>query len=433
MLFSGVRTTIATAPSDRNREKAPGDLMKILVLNCGSSSIKFQLIETDLDLIDLNQDRLLARGQVEKIGTQEAVVYCQAGERASRDVGLELLDHHAAIAKVVKLLQHSGALARPEAIEAVGHRVVHGGEFQNSQLITPEVLGKIEDSVDLAPLHNPHNLKGYYVCAELFPGRPQAAVFDTAFHQTMPIRAYLYALPYDYFRRHRIRRYGFHGTSHRYVAYRFRQLSDRSKEETNLITCHLGNGCSITAIDGGRSVDTSMGFTPLEGLVMGTRTGDLDAAIPLHLMAKQEMSVQEVTTLLNRHSGLEGISGETNDMRTLLESARKGHQRARVAVEVFCYRIRKYIGAYTGVLGHVHGLVFTGGIGENAPRVRELSCESLAGLGYEVDEKKNQKAISVEAEISAAASRARIYVIPTNEELLIARDTYRLIEGIENP
>jgi acetate kinase len=406
--------------------------MKILVLNCGSSSIKFQLIETDTDLIDRNQDRLLAGGRVEKIGTQEALVYCQAGERATRDVGLELLDHRAAIAKVVDLLQHTGALTRAEEIEAVGHRVVHGGEFQDSQLITPEVLRKIEDAVELAPLHNPHNLKGYYVCTELFPDRPQVAVFDTAYHQTMPVRAYLYALPYDHFRRHRIRRYGFHGTSHRYVAYRFRQLTDRSKEETNIITCHLGNGCSITAIQGGRSVDTSMGFTPLEGLVMGTRPGDLDPAIPLHLMAKQEMSVQEVSSLLNRHSGLYGISGETNDMRTLLGSARKGHQRARIAVEVFCYRIRKYIGAYTAVLGQVHGLVFTGGIGENAPRVRELSCEGLAALGYEVDPRKNQAAVG-ETEISAPSSHARIFVIPTNEELLIARDTYRMIAGIENP
>jgi acetate kinase len=407
--------------------------MKILVLNCGSSSIKFQLVETDLELIDRNEDRALASGLVEKIGTQEAAVSCQAGERTTRDVGISLPDHHAAIAKVIALLQHTGALAQPEDIEAVGHRVVHGGDFRESQLITPEVLQRIEDAVELAPLHNPHNLKGYRVCAELFPEKPQVAVFDTAYHQTMPVRAYLYALPYDHFRRHRIRRYGFHGTSHRYVAYRFRQLIDRPKEDTDLITCHLGNGCSITAIQGGRSLDTSMGFTPLEGLVMGTRPGDLDPAIPLHLMAKMEMSHQEVATLLNRHSGLYGISGETNDMRTLLESARKGHLRARIAVEVFCYRIRKYIGAYTAVLGRVHGLVFTGGIGENAPRVRELACEGLAPLGYELDKKKNEKAMGVEADVATSASGARIYVIPTNEELLIARDTYRIIEGVETP
>ncbi len=407
--------------------------MKILVLNCGSSSVKFQFIETDLDLIDHNQDRLLARGLVEKIGTNEAVVYCHCGERATRDVGVALADHHAAIAKVVELLQHTGALARPEEIEAVGHRVVHGGDFRESQLITAEVLQKIEEAVELAPLHNPHNLKGYYVARELFPARPQVAVFDTAFHQSMPARAYLYALPYDHFRRHRIRRYGFHGTSHRYVAYRFRQLLQRTKEETNLVTCHLGNGCSITAIDGGRSIDTSMGFTPLEGLVMGTRPGDLDPAIPLHLMSKLEMSHQEVSTLLNRHSGLYGVSGETNDMRTLLENVRKGHLRARLAVEVFCYRIRKYIGAYTAVLPHVHGLVFTGGIGENAPRIRELGCEGLATLGYEIDPVKNEKAVGVEADVSTNGSRARVYVIPTNEELLIARDTYRIIEGVESP
>lgn len=406
--------------------------MKILVLNCGSSSVKFQLIETNLELIDTNQDHLLAKGLVERIGTHEALVYCEAGQRTTRDVGLELSDHRAAINKVVALLQHTGALERPEEIDAIGHRVVHGGDFRDSQRVTPEVLRKIEDSSELAPLHNPHNLKGYFVCSELFPERPHVAVFDTAFHQTMPARAYLYALPYDHFRRHRIRRYGFHGTSHRYVSYRFRHLTERSKEETNLITCHLGNGCSITAIQGGRSVDTSMGFTPLEGLVMGTRPGDLDPAILLHLMAKHEMGVQEVSTLLNRHSGLYGISGETNDMRALLQSAQKGHSRARIAVEVFCYRIRKYIGAYTAVLGQVHGLAFTGGIGENAPRVRELACEGLAGLGYEVDPQKNQSAVGRETKISSASSRIQIFVIPTNEELLIARDTYRIIEGVEH-
>jgi len=407
--------------------------MKILVLNCGSSSVKFQLVETDLERIDRNQDRLLARGLVERIGTAEAVVYCEAGERTTKDVGLELPDHHAAVAKVIALLQHTGALKDPQQIDAVGHRVVHGGDFRDSQLFTPEVLKRIEDTVELAPLHNPHNLKGYYVCRELFPEKPQVAVFDTAFHQTMPARAYLYALPFDYFRRHRIRRYGFHGTSHRYVSYRFRQLTETSKEETNLITVHLGNGCSVAAIQHGRSVDTSMGFTPLEGLVMGTRPGDIDPAIPLHLMAKQEMTHQEVSTILNRQSGLYGISGETNDMRALLESARKGHERARTAIEVFCYRLRKYLGAYTAVLGQVHGLVFTGGIGENAPRVRELSLENLDALGYDLDRQKNDKAVGAEAEISKASSRVKIFVIPTNEELLIARDTYRAIEGIENP
>jgi len=407
--------------------------MRILVLNCGSSSIKFQLVETDLERIDRNQDRLLARGLVERIGTHEAMVFCEAGDRTSKDVGLELADHHAAIAKVIALLQHTGALKDAQQIDAVGHRVVHGGEFRESQLITSEVLHKIEETVELAPLHNPHNLKGYYVCREMFPGKPQVAVFDTAFHQTMPVRAFLYALPFDYFRRHRIRRYGFHGTSHRYVAYRFRQLTETTKEETNLITCHLGNGCSVAAIQHGRSVDTSMGFTPLEGLVMGTRPGDLDPAIVLHLMAKQEMTHQEVATILNRQSGLYGISGETNDMRALLESARKGHERARTAIEVFCYRVRKYIGAYTAVLGEVHGLVFTGGIGENAPRVREMSLENMEGLGYKLDAEKNGKAVGVEADVSAKASRAKVFVIPTNEELLIARDTYRTIEGIENP
>jgi acetate kinase len=249
----------------------------------------------------------------------------------------------------------------------------------------------------------------------------------------MPARAYLYALPYDYFRRHRIRRYGFHGTSHRYVAYRYRQLLGRSREDTNLITCHLGNGCSITAIQDGRSIDTSMGFTPLEGLVMGTRPGDLDPAVPLHLVTKLGMNPADVNAMLNRISGLYGLSGETNDMRTLLASAAKGHSRARLAVEVFCYRIRKYIGAYTAALGgDVHGLIFTGGVGENSCRIRELVCERLGPLGYEIDPEKNALARGVEAEISTPASRVKIYAIPTNEELLIARDTYRLIEGLES-
>jgi acetate kinase len=407
--------------------------MRILVLNCGSSTVKFQLVETDLDRIDRNQDRVLARGLVEKIGSPEALVACEAGPRTVREVGLELPDHHAAITKVLSALQQMSAVRDPSDIDALGHRVVHGGDFRSSQLITAEVLKKIEDAVELAPLHNPHNLKGYRVCHELFPDRPQVAVFDTAFHQTMPERAFLYGLPYDYFRRHRIRRYGFHGTSHRYVAFRFRQLTARSKDDTNLISCHLGNGCSITAIQHGRSVDTSMGFTPLEGLVMGTRPGDLDPAIPLHLMAKQEMTPQEVSTLLNRHSGLYGISGETNDMRSLLESSRQGHERARLAIEVFCYRLRKYIGAYTAVLGQVHGVIFTGGIGENAPHIRELSCGNMNALGYDLDLEKNNRAVGAEAEISAASSRARIYVIPTNEELLIARDTYRVIEGLDHP
>ncbi len=411
--------------------------MKILVLNCGSSTIKFQLIETDLEHIDRNQDRILARGHVDKIGAEGAQVVCEAGSRTHRDTGIELPDHHAAIQKVLSVLEHTGAAASPEDIDAVGHRVVHGGDFHSSQRITPAVVEKIEEASDLAPLHNPHNLKGYNVCAEIFAGKPQVAVFDTAFHQSMPARAYLYALPYDYFRRHRIRRYGFHGTSHRYVAYRFSQLTGLARADTNLITCHLGNGCSVTAIQYGRSVDTSMGFTPLEGLVMGTRPGDVDPAILLHLMTDQEMTVQDVSTLLNRFSGLAGISGETSDMRTLLESSRKGHERARLAVDVFCYRLRKYIGAYTATLGEVHGLVFTGGIGENSPEIREMACEKLEELGYELDPKKNNNAsgpAAVEAaEISTAKSRAKIYVIPTNEELLIARDTYRTIEGIEHP
>jgi acetate kinase len=406
--------------------------MKILVLNCGSSSVKFQLIETDLDRIDRNADLVLARGQVERIGSQEAAVSCEAGTRSVRDVGLDLPDHRAAIERILTALQSTGAVRGPQDIEAIGHRVVHGGDFRASQRFTPEVLQKIREASELAPLHNPHNLRGYSVCEQLFPDRPQVAVFDTAFHQTMPARAFLYGLPYDYYRRHRIRRYGFHGTSHRYVAYRFRQLTGRSKEDTNLITCHLGNGSSICAIQLGRSVDTSMGFTPLEGLLMGTRPGDLDAGILLHLMARQELSLNDMSTLLNRHCGLLGISGESNDMRAVLEASAAGHERARIAIDVFCYRLKKYIGAYAAVLGQVHGLVFTGGIGENAPHIRETTCNNLEHIGYSIDLEKNRRVVGQEGEISSSQSRARIYVIPTNEELLIARDTYRTIEGIEH-
>ena len=406
--------------------------MKILVLNCGSSSAKFQFIETDAERIERNEDRLLAKGQVEKIGTAEAIVSCVSGERQRRDI-IEILDHHAAIQKILASLEEMEVVKTAAEIEAIGHRVVHGGEFRSSQLFTDPILKEIESATALAPLHNPHNLKGYFVCRELFLDIPQVAVFDTAFHQTMPPRAFLYALPYHLYKRNHIRRYGFHGTSHRYVAYRFRQITGRSREDVNLITCHLGNGCSITAIQHGHSVDTSMGFTPLEGLVMGTRSGDLDPAILLHLMAKEEMTMHEVSSLLNRHSGLFGLSGESNDMRELLGSARRGHERAQLAIEVFCYRLRKYIGGYLVVLGRVDALIFTGGIGENAPRVRQLACEYLSNSGLELDPERNEKAVGIEAEISTLRSPGRIYVIPTNEELLIARDTYRTILGIPHP
>ena len=408
--------------------------MKILVLNCGSSSIKFQLIETSVELIESNADRSIAKGSVEKIGTDEAELHLVVPPNPEQSLREEMLDHQTALTRSIQALKEAKALGDIAQIEAVGHRVVHGGErYSASVLIDEEVEKVIQQCSELAPLHNPHNLRGYLVARKVFPQVPQVAVFDTAFHHTMPPKAYLYGLPYSYYKRYKVRRYGFHSTSHRYVAFYCRQMLGKRKDEANLITAHLGNGCSITAIEKGRSVDTSMGFTPLEGLLMGTRCGDLDPAIILYLMSKDELTIHDVSTLLNRFSGLYGISSDSNDMRELIDATAKGDQQAETAIEAFCYRLRKYIGAYTAVLGHVDGLVFTGGIGENSPPVREKTCQGLAELGYEIDSARNQEAVGKSSEISAASSRIRIFVIPTNEELLIARDTFRVIKGLPIP
>lgn len=408
--------------------------MKILVLNSGSSSIKFQLIETDVDMIASNTDRCLAKGIVERIGTDEASLRLEAPTKQSTPHIGELLDHQSALARILVALKDCGVIADVSQVQAVGHRVVHGGEqFSHSVMIDEEVAKAIQLCSELAPLHNPHNLRGYYVARKVMPQVPQVAVFDTAFHQSLPPRAYLYGIPYTYYRRYKIRRYGFHGTSHRYVAFRFRQLFGKGREDVNLITCHLGNGCSMAAIEKGKSIDTSMGFTPLEGLVMGTRSGDLDPAIILYLMSKDELSLHDVSTLLNKFSGLYGLSGESNDMRELLTASAKGDEQAKIAIDVFAYRIRRYIGAYTAAMGHVDGLIFTGGIGENAPLVRDKACERLGELGFLVDPARNQSMVGKEGEISADSSRARVMVIPTNEELLIARDTFRCVRGLPHP
>lgn len=408
--------------------------MKILVLNSGSSSIKFQLIETDSEMIASNTDRCLAKGLFERIGTDEATLQIETPPKRGHPRVGQVLDHQGALSQMLEGLRDSGAIADITQIQAVGHRVVHGGEqFAHSVMFDEEVEKAIQQCSELAPLHNPHNLRGYSVARKVMPQVPQVAVFDTAFHQTLPPRAYLYGIPTTYYRRYKIRRYGFHGTSHRYVAYRYRQIFGKGREDVNLITCHLGNGCSITAIEKGKSIDTSMGFTPLEGLMMGTRSGDLDPAIILYLMSKDELTLHDVSTLLNKFSGLYGLSGESNDMRELLASSAKGDEQAKTAIDVFAYRIRRYIGAYSAALGHVDGLVFTGGIGENAPPVREKACEGLAELGFEIDPARNREAMGKETEISANSSRARVMVIPTNEELLIARDTFRCVRGIPHP
>jgi acetate kinase len=401
--------------------------MNVLVLNCGSSSIKFQLIDTNAARIAAHNDRVLMRGQVEKIGSGESVVTIRFGDDPSEQLGGELLTHQVALARVFELLKE-----RKLPVEAVGHRVVHGGErMTESREITPDVLRAVETAIPLAPLHNPANLKGYKVCKSLYPDLPQVAVFDTAFHHTLPRQAFLYALPYDYYRKQGIRRYGFHGTSVRYVFYRYRELTGVPKEKSNLIVAHLGNGCSITAIKDGKSVDTSMGFTPLEGLVMGTRCGDIDPSILLHLMSRDELAPHEISTFLNRWCGLFGLSGESNDMRTLLEHMADGDERCRMAVEVFCYRLRKYIGAYWAAIGRLDAVIFTGGIGENAALVRAQTVEDLDMMGLSIDPAKNAE--RGEIEISGECSRVKVWVIPTNEELLIARDTFRILNGLPLP
>ena len=407
--------------------------MKVLVLNCGSSSVKFQLVEIGGVPAAPVGDRLLAKGLVENIGGA-ALLKCEAeGKPPLRESG-EILEHKIAVERVLELLGRPevGALRDRREIEAVGHRVVHGGErFKASVLMDEDVLRGIEDCFDLAPLHNPPNVKGYRAVRDLLGDVPQVAVFDTAFHQTMEPQAYLYGLPYVLYERHGIRRYGFHGTSHRFVSRRLAELMGRGPAEPGLrlITCHLGNGCSVAAIRGGRSVDTSMGFTPLEGLVMGTRSGDLDPAILLHVMRKEELGPWEVGALLNKHSGLLGISGLSNDMRSLLEAEAGGNERARLAVDVFCYRLKKYIAAYVGALGGIDGLAFAGGIGENAPKIRERSLAGLAALGLELDAERNGAARGTDAEIGTGASKARVFVVPTNEELLIARDTFEIVSA----
>jgi acetate kinase len=411
--------------------------MKILVLNCGSSTIKFQVIATDLEQIERNADERLARGVIERIGG-EAVITVQAEGSVKRRSAEQLRDSRAAIDYVIRWLcsDQSGvsAISSVADIQAVGHRVVHGGErFRQSVLISEEVLHGIEDCIDLAPLHNPANIKGILAARELLgSGLPQVAVFDTAFHQTLPDHAYLYALPYQLYRRYRLRRYGFHGTSHRYVAYRYRLLRNIPREQVNIITLHLGNGCSAAAIRAGNSLDTSMGLTPLEGLVMGTRSGDLDPAIIDFLTEKEGLSAREVESLLNKQSGLLGISGLTHDMRELLAEARENNdRRALLAIQIFCYRVRKYIGSYLAALGGADAIVFTGGIGENSAEIRAQICEGLQWMGLTLDAERNAAHCSgCEGVISTDDSRLLAWVIPTDEELLIARDVARCVRGI---
>lgn len=399
--------------------------MKILVLNSGSSSVKYQLLEMEGEV-------LLAAGRVERIGGDDAIHVHQAGGRPEQREVVTVLDHTAAIRRVLHALTRSGdgVIGDPGEIAAVGHRVVHGGEtFTASTVVTPAVKATLRSIMDLAPLHNPANLQGIAAAEALLPGAKQVVVFDTAFHATMPRTSFLYALPYAMYKRHGVRRYGFHGTSHRYVSERLAaRLGRRDLAGLKVITCHLGNGCSACAILDGHSLDTSMGFTPLEGLVMGTRSGDVDAGALPYIMAREELTPAELSSMLNKHSGLRGLSGISGDMRQLEEEMAKGEARAAEAFALFCYRLRKYIGAYAAAMDGCDAIVFTGGIGENSWRVRQAVCERLTFLGVALDEGANRDGHG-ERPITRPGARCQVWVIPTNEELVIARDTAALIAG----
>ncbi|MDI6779486.1 MAG: acetate kinase [Bacteroidota bacterium] len=411
--------------------------MNILVINCGSSSVKFQIVRTDIDLIEKNQDKRLASGNLERVGSQALITLQTEGQPKIKQA-LPIRDHRAALDFILRWIispeSKINGINSLADIHAVGHRVVHGAEkFTMSILIDDKVIDGIEDCIDLAPLHNPANLKGIIAARDLLgPGVPQVAVFDTAFHSTMPETSYLYAIPYQLYRRHKIRKYGFHGTSHRYIAYRYRQLAGVEREKVNIITLHLGNGCSACAIKEGESIDTSMGLTPLEGLVMGTRGGDIDPAIIEFLHHKEGMSLNEIDTVLNKQSGLLGLSGLTNDMRDLLaEEHEHQDRRARLAIDIFCGRARKYIGAYVAEMHGANAIAFAGGIGENSPEVRQRICNGLEWFGITLDDKLNKQIVGgKEGEITTKDSRVKVYVIPTNEEMLIARDTVRCVKDV---
>jgi acetate kinase len=410
--------------------------VRILVLNVGSSSLKFQLVETDGDAIAGHRDRRLARGQIERIGGEAICTLAREGQPAATTTAA-IRDQDIAVTHLINWLTTSQngegpVLERVGDIEAVGHRVVHGGErFTASTLVTEEVQHHIEALIDLAPLHNPHNLRGIQAArAVLGAGVPQVAVFDTAFHQTLPERAFLYAVPYQLYRRYRVRRYGFHGTSHRYVADRYREITGRPREKTRIVTLHLGNGASACAIVAGSSTDTSMGFTPLEGLVMGTRSGDVDPAVLDFVATKEGYDLREMDLLLNKQSGLLGISGLTSDMRELLAEEREsGDRRAALAIEIFCYRIKKYLGAYLATMNGADAIVFAGGIGEHSAIVRARICADLDWLGIRVDDSANGRLDGMEGRFDGEGSRLELWVIPTDEELLIARDTWCVVTG----
>lgn len=398
--------------------------MNVLVINAGSSSLKYQLLNPDTQ-------EILAKGLCERIGIDGKFTYKPTGKTAVKAADVAMPTHSEAIQTVLNALvdKDNGVIGSMAEIDAVGHRVVHGGEkFAKSVLITDEVMAAIEECNPLAPLHNPANIIGIRACQKLMPNTPMVAVFDTAFHQTMPPVAYTYALPYEYYEQDKVRRYGFHGTSHKYVAQRAAAMLGKPIEELKLISCHLGNGSSITAINGGKSVDTSMGFTPLAGLPMGTRAGDLDAGILQYLMNKHGMNIVEMLNVLNKKSGVEGVSHISSDFRDLENAEAEGNKRAELALRVFDYAVKKYIGAYAAAMGGVDAVIFTAGVGENGPETRESACAGLEFMGIKIDPEKD-KVRGKEMDVSTDDAKVRVLVIPTNEELMIAMDTAAIVKG----
>jgi acetate kinase len=397
--------------------------MKILVLNCGSSSIKFELF-------NMTDETVLSKGTVEKVGMKGSFLMLEKSNGQKVQFTGDVLDHKIGIEYILGIISSAkhGAIKNLNEIEAVGHRVVHGGEdFSGSVFINEEVVKVLEKNVELAPLHNPANLKGIYALEALLPNVPQVAVFDTAFHQTMAPKAYMYGLPYSLYTKYKIRRYGFHGTSHRYVHQKACDILDIKADENNIISCHLGNGASVAAIQKGKSIDTSMGFTPVEGLIMGTRAGDLDVGAFTYIMKKEEIGVETSSVLINKFSGMLGITGVSSDMREIENQANEGNERAQLGLDMYAYRVKKYIGSYVAAMGGADLLVFTGGIGENAVELRKEICEGLDFMGINLDSEKN-KIRGKNSIISTDSSKVKIMVIPTKEELVIARDTYEIIK-----
>ncbi|MCK9502000.1 MAG: acetate kinase [Lascolabacillus sp.] len=400
--------------------------MKILVLNCGSSSIKYKLFE-------MESKEVIAQGGIEKIGMKGSFLKLTLPDGQKVMLEGEILEHRAGIEYILGVLlsEKYGCIKTIDEIKAVGHRVVHGGErFNSSVLITDEVIDMLNECIELAPLHNPPNLKGIYAIQELLPGTPQVGVFDTAFHQTMPVYAYMYGLPYSLYEKYGIRRYGFHGTSHRYVSRRACEFLGVPYEDQRIITAHIGNGGSVTAIKNGKSIDTSMGMTPVEGLIMGTRSGDIDPGVISYIMEKENMGTKGISTLLNKFSGMLGISGVSSDMREIEEAIEGGNKRAIMALKTYCYRIKKYVGSYAAALGGVDILVFTGGVGENQASARKAVCENMEYMGIELDEELNDSARAKEVVISKPTSKVKVLIIPTDEELTIAKDTVEILNQV---